>query len=123
MRSVNTTFTFEIALGIGHRVLWKSEEAQDKAVSPDRLATHPRFGVHHSLAHASGFNQFDCLSSILSHTLLRRGERSPREDLVSMMLKFIEHHIERVERFKWVREAKVTAYPMFKMLPGEITRS
>ena len=73
------------------------------------LATHPRFVVHHTPAHASWLNQVECFFSILTRKLLRRGEFTSREDLVAKMLNFIEHHSENAKPFKWVYDAKVAA--------------
>ncbi|MCU1492697.1 MAG: hypothetical protein JWO62_461 [Acidimicrobiaceae bacterium] len=73
------------------------------------LAAHPRFVVQHTPAHASWLNQVECLFSILTRKLLRRGEFSSREDLVEKMLALVEHHSEGAKPFKWVYDAKVAA--------------
>src|SRR5487761_1433576 len=80
------------------------------------LSEHPRFVVHHTPAHASWLNQVECFFSILTRKVLRRGELSSRDDLVAKMLNFIEHHSESAKPFKWVYDAKVAAWLMFKEL-------
>jgi transposase len=73
------------------------------------LETHTRFVVHYTPVHASWLNQVEAFFSILTRKVLRRGEFDSREDLVTKMLKFIEHHAETAKPFKWVYDAKVAA--------------
>ena len=73
------------------------------------LVEHPRFVVHHTPVHASWLNQVEAFFSILTRKLLRRGEFDSRDDLVTKMLAFIEHHGETAKPFKWVYDAKVAA--------------
>jgi transposase len=73
------------------------------------LVEHPRFVVHHTPVHASWLNQVEAFFSILTAKLLRRGEFDSRDDLVTKMLAFIEHHSEAAKPFKWVYDAQVAA--------------
>lgn len=73
------------------------------------LVEHRRFVVHHTPVDASWLNQVEAFFSILTRKLLRRGEFDSRDDLVTKMLAFIEHHGETAKPFKWVYDAKVAA--------------
>ena len=73
------------------------------------LGDHPRFVVHHTPVHASWLNQVEAFFSILTRKVLRRGEFDSRQDLVTKMLAFIEHHSETATPFKWVYDAKTPA--------------
>jgi transposase len=73
------------------------------------LAEHTRFVVHHTPAHASWLNQVECFFSILTRKLLKRGEFTSREDLVTKLLAFIENYSETAQPFTWVYDAKAAA--------------
>ena len=69
------------------------------------LSDHPRFVVHHTPVHASWLNQVEAFFSILTRKVLRRGDFSSRNDLVTKMLNFIEHRNLTATPFKWVYDA------------------
>ena len=91
-----------------HFVLDNGSSHTSKATKAWFVA-HPRFVIHHTPVHASWLNQVECLFSILSRKLLRRGEFSSREDLVAKMAAFIVHHGASATPFKWVYDAKAAA--------------
>jgi transposase len=99
--SIDTDLSIHIVMDNGSSHTSKATKAW--------LAEHERFVVHHTPAHASWLNQVECFFSILTRKVLRRGEFSSREDLVTKMLAFIEHHSETAKPFKWVYDAKVAA--------------
>ncbi|MGH9089226.1 MAG: phytanoyl-CoA dioxygenase family protein [Acidimicrobiales bacterium] len=65
---------------------------------------------HHADATASlRAYQHAHYQDFLTRKVLQRGEFESREDLVTKMLRFIEHHSETAKPFKWVYDAKVAA--------------
>ena len=91
-----------------HIVLDNGSSHRSKATKK-WLADHPRFVVHHTPVHASWLNQVESFFSILTRKVLRRGEFTSREDLVTRMLAFIEHRNTTAKPFKWVYNAKPAA--------------
>jgi transposase len=98
-----------IDAGLGIHVVLDNGSSHTSKATKAWLAEHPRFVIHHTPAHASWLNQVECFFSILTRKVLRRGEFSSREDLVTKMLGFVEHHSAGAKPFKWVYDAKVAA--------------
>jgi len=65
------------------------------------LSDHPRFVVHHTPKHASWLNQVELFFSILSRKLLRRGEFTSRDELVTRIMAFIRDHNRAATPFAW----------------------
>lgn len=87
-----------------HVVLDNGSSHRSKATKK-WFAGHPRFVVHHTPVHASWLNQVEAFFSILTRKVLRRGDFSSRDDLVTKMLAFIEHRNQTATPFKWVYDA------------------
>jgi transposase len=65
------------------------------------LAAHPRFVAHYTPKHASWVNQVELLFSIVSRKVLKHGNFSSREDLVSKLMRFIARYNETAKPFAW----------------------
>jgi transposase len=87
-----------------HLVLDNGSSHRSK-VTKKWLAEHPRFVTHYTPVHASWLNQVEAFFSILTRKVLRRGDFSSREDLVTKMLAFVEHRNKTATPFKWVYDA------------------
>ena len=87
-----------------HVVLDNGSSHRSKATKK-WFSEHPRFVVHHTPVHASWLNQVEAFFSILTRKVLRRGDFASRDDLVTKMLKFIEHRNQTATPFKWVYNA------------------
>lgn len=65
------------------------------------LAAHPRFVPHYTPKHASWVNQVELFFSILTRRVLRRGNFSSRDDLVSKLMGYIDRYNETAKPFAW----------------------
>jgi transposase len=65
------------------------------------LAEHPRFVAHYTPKHASWVNQVELFFSILTRRVLRRGNFSSRDDLVSKLMGFVDRYNETAKPFAW----------------------
>jgi transposase len=65
------------------------------------LAEHPRFVAHYTPVHASWVNQVELFFSILTRRVIRRGNFSSRDDLVSKIMRYIARYNETAEPFAW----------------------
>lgn len=65
------------------------------------LAEHPRFHAHYTPTHASWLNQVELFLSILQRQILKRGEFSSVEDLVTKIKAFIVEYNRRARPFRW----------------------
>lgn len=70
------------------------------------LAEHPRFVAHYTPKHASWLNQVELVFSILTRRLLKRGEFSSRDDLVTKIMAFIDNRNSNAKPFVWKYDAK-----------------
>ncbi len=70
------------------------------------LADHPRFTTHHTPAHASWLNQIELFFSILTRRLLRRGEITSRDDLVTKIMRFIADYDANAAPSRWTYHGK-----------------
>jgi transposase len=65
------------------------------------LAAHPRFVVHYTPKHASWVNMVELFFSIVTRKVLKRGNFSSRDDLVSKLMRFITSYNETAKPFAW----------------------
>jgi transposase len=65
------------------------------------LAAHPRFVAHYTPKHASWVNMVELFFSIITRKVLRRGNFSSRDDLVSKLMRFIVAYNETAKPFAW----------------------
>jgi transposase len=65
------------------------------------LADHPRFVVHYTPKHASWVNQVELFFSIITRKVLKRGNFSSRQDLVSKLMRFITSYNDTARPFAW----------------------
>jgi len=70
---------------------------------PDRKE---RFKVHHTPTHASWLNQIELFFSIVARRLLRRGEFTSVEDLVTKISAFITNYNQKAKPFRWTYQGK-----------------
>lgn len=62
---------------------------------------NPRFVAHYTPKHASWVNQAELFFSILTRKVLKRGNFSSRDDLVSKIMRFIASYNETAKPFAW----------------------
>lgn len=65
------------------------------------LAEHPRFVAHYTPKHASWLNQVELFFSVLTRKVIKHGNFSSREDLVSKIMRFIETRNGSAKPFAW----------------------
>ena len=65
------------------------------------LGDHPRFVAHYTPVHASWVNQVELFFSILTRKVLRRGNFTSREDLVTKLMTYIERYNQTAKPFAW----------------------
>jgi transposase len=65
------------------------------------LADHPRFVAHYTPKHASWLNQIELVFSIVARKVLKRGNFTSRDDLVSKIMRFIAARNETARPFAW----------------------
>lgn len=65
------------------------------------LVEHPRFVAHYTPKHASWLNQVELFFSVLTRRVIKHGNFSSREDLVSKIMRFIEARNESARPFAW----------------------
>ncbi|MFK0022843.1 IS630 family transposase [Streptomyces sp. NPDC090798] len=69
-----------------------------------RLATRPRFNIHHTPKHASWLNQVDLFFSTLTRRLLRRGQFASRDELAAAIDTFVlayDEHDAKASRWTY----------------------
>jgi transposase len=65
------------------------------------LIAHPRFVVHYTPKHASWVNMVELFFSIVTRKVLKRGNFSSRDDLVSKLMRYIVSYNETARPFAW----------------------
>lgn len=65
------------------------------------LAEHPRFVAHYTPVHASWVNQVELFFSIITRRVIKRGNFTSRENLVSKLMRFIASYNETAKPFAW----------------------
>jgi len=70
------------------------------------LEAHPRFIPHFTPKHASWVNQVELFFSILTRRVLRRGNFTSRDDLVSKLMAYIDRYNETARPFAWTYSGK-----------------
>lgn len=65
------------------------------------LAEHPRFVAHYTPKHASWVNMVELFFSIVTRKVLKRGNFSSRDDLVSKLMRYIITYNETAKPFAW----------------------
>ena len=83
-----------------HLVMDNGSSHTSKATR-DWLAEHPRFVPHYTPKHASWVNQVELFFSILTRKVLRRGNFSSRDDLVTKIMGYIDRYNEAAKPFAW----------------------
>jgi transposase len=69
------------------------------------LLAHPRWHPHFTPKHASWVNQIELFFSILQRKVIRRGNFTSQDDLVTKMLKFITEYDQTSRPFAWTYAA------------------
>ena len=65
------------------------------------LAAHPRWHVHWTPPHASWLNQIELCFSALAKTVIRYGDFSSRDDLISKIESYILGKNETAKPYRW----------------------
>ncbi len=69
------------------------------------FAAHPRWVVHYTPPHASWVNQVELFFSILQRKVIRNGNFTSRDDLITKMLTYIADYDQNTKPFKWTYAA------------------
>ena len=69
------------------------------------FAAHPRWVVHFTPPHASWVNQVELFFSILQRKVIRNGNFTSRDDLITKMLTYIAKYDETAKPFRWTYAA------------------
>ncbi len=70
------------------------------------LAAHPRFKVTYTPKHASWLNMIEMWFSVLTRSLLRRGEFTSRDDLMTQIDDFTIRHNNTAKPYQWRYDAR-----------------
>jgi transposase len=65
------------------------------------LSEHPRFVPHYTPKHASWVNMVELFFSIITRKVIKRGNFTSRDDLVSKLMRFIKNYNETAKPFAW----------------------
>ena len=65
------------------------------------LAAHPRWHVHWTPPHASWLNQIELYFSALGRAVIRCGDFSSRDDLISKIVGYILSRNETAKPYRW----------------------
>lgn len=65
------------------------------------LDEHPRFVPHYTPVHASWVNQVELFFSIITRKVIKRGNFSSRDDLVSKLMSYITSYNRTAKPFAW----------------------
>lgn len=69
------------------------------------LVAHPRWVTHYTPPHASWVNQVELFFSILQRKVIKNGNFTSRDDLISKMLNYIADYDQSAKPFKWTYAA------------------
>lgn len=69
------------------------------------FAAHPRWVTHFTPPHASWVNQIEMFFSILQRKVIRNGNFTSRDDLITKMLTFIADYDHNAKPFRWTYAA------------------
>jgi len=69
------------------------------------FAAHPRWIVHFTPPHASWVNQVELFFSILQRKVIKNGNFTSRDDLITKMLTYIAEYDQQAKPFKWTYAA------------------
>jgi transposase len=69
------------------------------------FAAHPRWVVHFTPPHASWVNQVELFFSILQRKVIKNGNFTSRDDLITKMLTYIADYDQKAKPFKWTYAA------------------
>ena len=69
------------------------------------FAAHPRWTTHYTPPHASWVNQVELFFSILQRKVIRNGNFTSRDDLITKMLTFVADYDKKAKPFKWTYAA------------------
>ena len=69
------------------------------------FAAHPRWTTHYTPPHASWVNQVELFFSILQRKVIRNGNFSSRDELITKILTFVADYDKTATPFKWTYAA------------------
>lgn len=69
------------------------------------FVSHPRWVSHYTPPHASWVNQVEMFFSILQRKVIKNGNFTSRDDLITKMLTFIADYDQKAKPFKWTYAA------------------
>ena len=69
------------------------------------FAAHPRWHAHYTPVHASWVNQIELFFSILQRKVIRNGNFTDRDDLITKLLTFIADYDQTARPFAWTYNA------------------
>ena len=69
------------------------------------MAAHPRWHTHYTPVHASWANQIELFFSILQRKVIRNGNFTDRDDLITKLMNFIADYDQTAGPFAWTYAA------------------
>lgn len=90
-----------VAPGLEVHLIMDNGSSHTSGATRRWLAQHPRFVAHYTPKHASWVNQVELFFSILQRKVIRHGNFSSRDDLVSKIIRFIINRNETARPFAW----------------------
>ena len=90
-----------VELGLEIHLIMDNGSSHTSKATRKWLAEHTRFVVHYTPKHASWVNQVELFFSILTRKVLKKGNFSSSDDLVSKIMRFIARYNETAKPFAW----------------------
>ncbi len=94
-----------VAPGVEIHVILDNGSSHKSKYTKDWFAAHPRWTAHYTPPHASWVNQVELFFSILQRKVIRNGNFTSRDDLITKMLTFIADYDQKAKPFKWTYAA------------------
>jgi transposase len=91
----------EVASELDIHLVMDNGSSHTSKVTMGWMAEHPRFVAHYTPVHASWVNQVELFFSIITRKVIKRGNFTSREDLVSKLMRYIGSYNETAKPFAW----------------------
>ena len=90
-----------VAPGLAIHLVMDNGSSHTSKATRAWLAEHARFVAHYTPKHASWVNMVELFFSIITRKVLKRGNFSSRDDLVSKLMRYIVAYNETAKPFAW----------------------
>jgi transposase len=91
----------QVASGLAIHLVLDNGSSHVSRATRGWLAEHPRFVAHYTPVHASWVNQVELFFSIITRKVIKRGNFTSREDLVSKLMRYIASYNQTATPFAW----------------------